>query len=498
MSTLDSPTQTSSKDTAVPAMVHKFPEQIFVKGWRPGGSEKVLNTVNPFDDTVLAEIRQANITDVDEAYTAAAAAQPAWAARTPQERAGVLVAAADYMQEHFDELVELLSAESGSSATKAGIEVGAVIAHTREAATYPTRVHGKIMPSGTAGKQNYVFREPLGVVGVISPWNFPMVLTQRSVAPALALGNAVVLKPASDTPLTGGLLFAHVFEQAGLPRGLLNVLVGSGSEIGDHFVDHKVPSLISFTGSTEVGQTVGKKAIGGTHMKRVALELGGNAPFVVLDDADLDAAVEAAVIGKFLHQGQICMAINRIIVEANIYDEFVSKYAQAVGQLQSGDTRNPDNLVGPIINDQQVDSVTEKIHQARAEGAREIVSAEPDGRVIPPHVFADVTEEMELFREEIFGPVVGIAKAKDEADALRLANETQYGLSSAVFTQNIQRGTNFARGIKAGMTHINDITVNDEPHVMFGGEKNSGLGRFNGDWAIEEFTTDHWVGIKTI
>lgn len=498
MTTTETTTQTISNNGTVPTMIDKIPTQIFVNGWRNGSSKKTLQTINPFDNTVLAAIQQANTTDVDDAYTAAAAAQSAWAAKAPQERAAVLVAAADYMQEHFDELVELLSAESGSSAIKAGIEVGAVIAHTREAATYPTRTHGKIMPSGTPRKQNYVFREPLGVVGVISPWNFPMVLAQRSVAPALALGNAVVLKPASDTPLTGGLLFAHVFEQAGLPQGLLNVVVGSGSEIGDYFVEHEIPSLISFTGSTEIGQAVGEKAIGGTHMKQVALELGGNAPFVVLDDADLDEAVKAAVLGKFLHQGQICMAINRIIVDASIYDEFVSKYAQAVKDVQSGDTRNPDNLVGPIINDQQVTSILDKIHNARAEGAREVVSAEPRGRVIPPHVFADVTEEMELFRDEIFGPVVGITKAQDEADALRLANNTQYGLSSAVFTQDLQRGMNFARGIKAGMTHINDITVNDEPHVMFGGEKNSGIGRFNGDWAIEAFTTDHWIGAKSL
>ena len=256
-------------------------------------------------------------------------------------------------------------------------------------------------------------------------------------------------------------------------------------------------SLITFTGSTPVGKRVGELAMSGPYLKKVALELGGNAPIVVLSDANLDQAVPAAALAKFLHQGQICMAANRIIVEAPIYDEFVEAFGKHVANIPYGDVTNPDNLVGPIINDDQVASVTGKIDLAREQGAREIHAGEINGRVVAPHVFADVTAEMELFREEIFGPVVGIIKADDEADALRLANDTEFGLSSSVFTRDIERGVRFARGIKAGMTHINDISVNDEPHVMFGGEKNSGLGRFNGEWAIEEFTTDHWIGIKS-
>ena len=240
----------------------------------------------------------------------------------------------------------------------------------------------------------------------------------RSVAPALGCGNAVVLKPASDTPLTGGLLLAKIFEAAGLPKGVLNVVVGAGSEIGDYFVEHPVPRLISFTGSTPVGKDVGKTAVGGKHIKKVALELGGNAPFVVLDDADLDKAVGAAIMGKFLHQGQICMSINRIIVEAPLYDEFVEAYAKRATDIAYGDQLEDSTIVGPVINDSQLKSVTGKIAQAREEGAREVVEGTVEGRVISPHVFADVTPEMELFREEIFGPVVGIIKADDEAHAL--------------------------------------------------------------------------------
>lgn len=481
--------------TAQSTLTDRIPHQIAVSGWREGGSTRRIATVNPFDDTVLAQLQGASQQDVDDAFAAAAAAQPEWAAKSPAERSAVLNAAADLLEAAFDDVSALLSAESGSSAVKAGIEVGATIAATREAATFPTRVHGKILPSNTPGKENRVYREPVGVVGVISPWNFPLLLSQRSVAPALALGNGVVLKPASDTPLTGGLLIAKIFEEAGLPAGVLNVVPGAGSEIGDHFVLSPVPSLITFTGSTPVGKRVGELAMSGPHLKKVALELGGNAPIVVLADANLDQAVAACATAKFLHQGQICMAANRLIVEAPVYDEFVTRYSQHVATLPCGDVANPDNFIGPIINDDQLSSVRGKITRAREENAREVLGGEIRGRVVPPHVFADVTAEMELFREEIFGPVVGIVRAEDEADALRLANDTEFGLSSSVFTRDIERGVRFARGIRAGMTHINDITVNDEAHVMFGGEKNSGLGRFNGEWAVEEFTTDHWIGV---
>lgn len=481
-----------------PAFLDQLPAQLFINGqWTTGNSAKSLTTANPFNDETLATIAQASTADVDAAYQAAEQAQPGWAALAPAKRSGILNAAADYLQANYADILALLSAESGSTQLKANIELGGTITAIREAATFPTRVHGKILPSNAEGKENRVYREPVGVVAVISPWNFPMLLSARSVAPAIALGNTVVLKPASDTPLSGALVLAKAFAEAGAPAGVLNAVIGSGSEIGDHFVAHRAPSLVSFTGSTPVGQNVGKIAVTGEHMKRVALELGGNAPFVVLADADLEEAAKAATLGKFLHQGQICMAINRIIVEAPVYDAFIEKFVAQVQKLGYGDAADPANLVGPIINDAQVASVSGKIEAARAAGAREVLAGSIDGRVISPHVFADVTSGMELFREEIFGPVVGIAKADSPEHALELANDTEFGLSSAVFTQDLEKGVKFARGIKAGMTHINDITVNDEPHVMFGGEKNSGLGRFNGEWAIEEFTTDHWVGVQS-
>lgn len=474
-----------------------IPNRQFIGGtWRQGRSERTLTLTNPYNQQILGSVRQATIEDLNDAYTAAATAQKEWAAQPPAIRQGVLLRAAEILQERRDDIVSWLVAESGSTLLKANIEVSAARAITLEAASFPYRVHGRILESDVQGKENRVYRVPLGVVGVISPWNFPLHLSQRSVAPALALGNAVVLKPASDTAVTGGLLIGKIFEEAGLPAGVLNVVAGAGSEIGDAFVEHEIPSLISFTGSTPVGQNVGRIAASGKHLKHVALELGGNSPFVVLADADLDQAVRAAAMGKFLHQGQICMAINRIIVEDSVYDEFVTRFTDHVRTLNFGDPADPKTFVGPVINSQQLEGLKKKISLATEEGARKVLGSEIIGQVIPPHVFADVTSDMELAREEIFGPLVGILRAQDEDHALEMANDSHYGLASAVFTGSAERGVKFAQGIRAGMTHVNDIPVNDEPHTAFGGEKNSGLGRFNGEWGIQEFTTDHWISIQ--
>ena len=303
----------------------------------------------------------------------------------------------------------------------------------------------------------------------------------------------MVLKPASDTPITGGLLLAKIFEEAGLPQGVFSIVAGVGSEIGDYFVEHDTPKLISFTGSTLVGKRVGQLAIAGNHLKRIALELGGNAPLVVLDDADLDLAVELAVIGRFLHQGQICMSTNRVIVDAKIYDAFVEKLVIRAKNIAYGDPQQEDTLIGPMINVAQVEKIKQIIAQALQEGTRLIVRGEIQGNIIPPHIFIDVNPESCLAQEESFGPVLPIIKAQDEAEALRLVNDTVYGLSSAVCTSDLERGTRFAMQIDAGMTHINAITVADHANAPFGGEKNSGLGRFNGQWILEEFSRTHWL-----
>ncbi|WP_435950860.1 aldehyde dehydrogenase family protein [Psychrobacter sp. DM8] len=473
-----------------------FDRQFIAGEWIEGQDNSVNTDTNPFNGETLVEIQQATEDQLDEAYQAASKAQVEWAKKTPAERAGLLYKVVEVLDQRQDEIVDWLIKESGSTRIKAMVEFGTARAITLEAATMPNRVHGETRPSKIPGKESFVYREPIGVIAVISPWNFPFHLTQRSIAPAIALGNAVVLKPASDTPVTGGLLLAKIFEEAGLPKGLLNVVVGAGSEIGDAVVTHDVPRLVSFTGSTPVGKHIGELASSGKYLKKVALELGGNNPFVVLKDANPDNAVKAAVFGKFLHQGQICIAINRIIVEDAIYDDFVARFTEHVKTLEVGDPNNEDTAIGPIINKDQLESLQDKITKAVDEGANLIISGEIEGQLVPPHVFTEVTADMDLFRNEIFGPLVGIIRAKDEDEALALANDTEYGLSSAVFTEDMQKGLRFARGIKAGMTHINDITVNDESNAPFGGEKNSGLGRFNGEWILEEFTTLHWISVQ--
>jgi aldehyde dehydrogenase (NAD+) len=461
--------------------------------WRHGRSGRTVDDTDPYNGKVLAQIALANLADMDDAYQSAANAQPSWAARLPAERTAVLLRAAEIMEQRRNEILDWLIHESGSTRIKAGWEWKLLHGITLEAASFPHRSAGRVLPADDPGKDSRVYRQPIGVIGVISPWNFPIYLSNRSVAPAIAVGNAVVLKPAQDTPVTGGLLLAKIYEEAGLPPGVLNVVIGSSKEIGDAFSQHPVPRMISFTGSTAVGRHIADIAANASAIKRVALELGGNSPFVVLDDADLEQAVPAAVMSRFMHQGQICMSANRIIVDAHLYDPFVERFKNHVSTLKHGDPNEPDTAIGPVINAQQLAGMLEHMKKARNEGARQLLGGLPDGLVLPPHVFADVSNDMTIARVETFGPIAPIIKVSGDAEALAVANDTEYGLSSAVFTGDESRGLRFALGMQAGMTHINDSTVDDEPNSPFGGEKNSGIGRFGGEWVMQEFMSDHWV-----
>jgi aldehyde dehydrogenase (NAD+) len=475
---------------------NQFTGQYIAGQWRSGNAGTSLADINPFDQKLLTEIACASREDLDEAYRSAAREQTQWARLLPAERAAVMYRAVDIMNRRHAEIVDWLIAESGSTRIKAEMEWAAVRAGTLAAATMPSRVCGRILPIDIAGKESRVYRQPLGVVGVISPWNFPMHLSNRTIAPALAVGNGVVVKPAEDTPVTGGLLLASIYEEAGLPPGLLNIVVGEVSEVGDAFTLHEVPKFISFTGSTRVGRHIGQLAMTGPTLKRLGLELGGNAPCVVLDDADLDRAVSGAIVGRFLHQGQICMSTNRIIVEAGLYDRFVEAFVERARKLKVGDPNEPDTVIGPLINQKQFKAALGHVEKARAAGIRQLLGEASSGQVMPPQVFVDVANECELAQTELFSPIAPLIRAADEAEALRMANAVEFGLSSAVFTQNAGRGLRFAKGIEAGMTHINDISPNDDPNTMFGGEKNSGLGRFNSDWIIQELTTDHWISVQ--
>lgn len=461
--------------------------------WAPGGQGRNLVHRNPYNGEILAEIALADAADVDRAYRAAASAQVRWAKTGPSERIEMFRRVLSVVEARRDEIIGWIVRESGSTLLKAGAEWAAVHGGLIEALTLPSRVEGRIMPIDQPGKESFVFREPIGVIGVISPWNFPMHLSHRSIAPALAVGNAVVVKPAIETPISGGLLLAKIYEEAGLPAGLLNVIVGDVSDIGDAFVTHPVPRLISFTGSTRVGRHIASLAASGTALKHVGLELGGNAPLVVLSDADIERAASAAVFARFLHSGQICMSANRIIVEAACYDAFVDIFVEKARGLKTGDPSDPDTIVGPLISARQRDAALGRIAAAQQAGFEQRLGGETIGLVVPPHVFTGVDNASDFAQAEQFAPIAAIIRAEDEADALRLANATDFGLASAVFTGDPWRGLRFARGIHAGMSHVNDIPIQDSPFNMFGGEKNSGTGRFNGDWAVAELTRDHWV-----
>lgn len=473
---------------------YKINDEQYIAGqWLKGTSTHVIENINPYHQEIILELHAASIIDVDSAYAAAQKSFLSWSSTAAEHRKKLVVNVAEVVKTRREEIIDWLIQESGSTRLKASLEVDAALSIIQEAATFPQRMMDSKLKSLDPERSSWVYRKALGVIAVISPWNFPFHLSMRSVITAIAIGNTVVLKPASDTPVTGGLLLAKIFEEAGLPSGVLNVVAGVGSEIGDYFVEHDVPKLISFTGSTEVGKRVGQLAIASNNLKRLALELGGNAPLVVLDDADLDLAVELTVMGRFLHQGQICMSTNRVIVDASIYDHFVEKLVQRVELIGIGDPAQETTLIGPIINSSQVDKIKKIIELAEQAGIKLIFKGEIKGNLVPPHIFIDVDPSSSLAQEESFAPILPVIKAKNEDHALELANDTRFGLSSAVCTQDNERGVQFALKIETGMTHINALTVADQANAPFGGEKNSGLGRFNGQWILEEFSRTHWV-----
>lgn len=462
--------------------------------WIEGNDDSEIRNVNPFDNSEINIFKGANKEDVDKAYKAAKQAAREWGKALPQERSEVIQKAVKIISDRKEEIIDWLIKEGGSTRVKAEVEIQITQGIMKESASFPTRSHGYIYDSITPGKESRAYRKPLGVIGIISPWNFPMNLSMRSVAPAIATGNTVVLKPASSTPVTGATLTAKIFEEAGLPKGVLNVVVGKGSSIGDDFVKHPIPHHISFTGSTPVGRNIGK--IAGENLKEVSLELGGNNIFVVMDDADVDLAVKAATFGKFMNQGQICMSVNRFVIHEKVADEFVEKFVEATGKLKYGNPAEDGVLVGPLIDHDQVERILKDITASTQDGANVKIGGKADGNVLQPTIIDNVTDDMPIAKSEIFGPVAPIIRYSTEDEALKIANSKDFGLTGAVFTKNTERGVAFARKVETGMIHVNDQPVNDEPNAPFGGEKGSGMGRFNGKFVLEEFTRLQWVTVQ--
>ncbi|MEV4331530.1 aldehyde dehydrogenase family protein [Streptomyces sp. NPDC049597] len=462
--------------------------------WRPGSGSWDIIDFNPFDGEKLASVTVATAAEVDQAYRAAERAQEAWAETNPYARRLVFERALRIIEDREKEITEAIIAELGGTHLKAGFELHLAKEFLREAIQLALRPEGRILPSPVDGKENRVYRVPVGVVGVISPFNFPFLLSLKSVAPALALGNAVVLKPHQNTPICGGSLVAKVFEDAGLPAGLLNVVITDIAEIGDALLEHPVPKAISFTGSDTVGRHVA--TVCAANFKHAILELGGNSALIVLDDADIDYAVDAAVFSRYVHQGQVCMAANRILVDRSVQQEFTEKFVAKVKTLKVGDPADPTTHIGPLINSSQAEAVSSVVEQAVAAGATALLHGATDGNLVAPSVLTDLPAGSPVLGQEIFGPVALVIPFDGEDEAVRIANDTPYGLSGAVHTGDVERGVRLAKRVHTGMIHINDGTVHDEPIVPFGGEKQSGVGRLNGEAMLAAFTTQKWISVQ--
>ena len=451
------------------------------------------DVLNPANQKPFARIFMGQEQHMRAAIDAAHAARAAWGSSPAALREKILHRAADELEAATNDIVDLLIGEGGSTFGKAHFEIPFAANMLRSIAGEARRVQGDVFPSDVSGLLSLAIRRPLGVVAGISPFNFPVVLALKKVAFALATGNTFVLKPSEETSLVG-LKLAEIFEKAGLPPGILNVVPGDGPTLARVLFDDPRVKLISFTGSTAVGRHIAVECA--QKGKRVILEMGGKSPLVVLKDADMDYAVDTACFGIFIHQGQICMAGSRIIVEAPIYETFLQRFAAKAKTLQVGDPRDPHTVIGPLIRSSQCQTIDRKIKEAVAAGARVLTGGTYEGNFYQPTVVADVTPNMAAFRDELFGPVAAVTRADNADHALALANNSSYGLSAAVLTNDLQLAMRFALELEAGMVHLNGPTVHDEPTVPFGGVKDSGSGREGGRWSVEEMTEVKWVTIQ--
>jgi benzaldehyde dehydrogenase (NAD) len=466
---------------------------VFLGGkWSPG-SGGVKDVIEPATGHTLGEIGLATTDDLALAAEDAAQAQREWAALPYPRRAEVLRRAGQLFAEHSDEIAWWNIREVGAIPAMAGFAVHVAQQECFEAAALPGRPYGELLPSEEP-RLSMATRVPAGVVGVISPFNVPLILSIRSVAPALALGNAVILKPDPRTPVTGGVSIARVFEEAGLPPGVLQMLPG-GADVGEAMVTHPLIRVISFTGSTPAGRRVG--ALAGQHLKRAHLELGGNSALIVLDDADVDQAVTLAAFGSFFHQGQICMTTGRHLVHERVYDDFVERLAAKASALTVGDPATSEVALGPMIDSGQRDHTHDIVTSSAAAGARVAAGGTFEDLFYRATVLADVPPDSRAFAEEIFGPVAPVTRFGTEEDAVALA-QGEYGLSLGIVTKDVMRGLALADRIPTGIVHINDQTVSDEANSPFGGVGASGTGsRFGGAAAnVEAFTETRWVTVR--
>jgi acyl-CoA reductase-like NAD-dependent aldehyde dehydrogenase len=452
---------------------------------------------DPWTGRPIAEVASGNSFDAQRAVEAAHAAFPGWAQMVPDDRQLVFLRAADALDRRRDEVAGLLAAETGCGAHFADVQLTFCLSLLRQASTLAHAPAGQILPSSVPDRRALAVRRPVGVVAAIAPWNAALVLAGRAIVGPLALGNTVVLKPSEESPITGGTIWAELFAEAGLPPGVLNVVTHASGEAGmiaEELVTHRHVRRISFTGSTVTGRRLAELA--GRHLKRPVLQLSGHNSLIVLADADLGAAVDAAAYGAFVHQGEVCMCARRILVERPVADEFTERFTAKVAGLRVGDPRDPDTVVGPLINQWALSLVGRRVDEAVAMGARLLTGGTPQPPCYPPTVLADVPPDAEIAFEETFGPVAILEVVEDRDEAVARANASPYGLTAGILTGDTYRALDLARRLEVGIVHINDQPVNDEPQMPFGGVKDSGYGRFGLGFTAEDFTELQWVSLR--
>jgi len=455
--------------------------------------DAVLETLNPLDDSLYGTVVRGTIEDIDNAVKSAHAAFSSYSQSSTNDREAWLCKAAELLEKQKEEFIEILHSEGGSTLKKAEFETNKAISFIRASVGMVRNLSGKTLPSDYPGRISMTWREARGVVAVITPFNVPLIKASRLCANALATGSTVVLLPSEEHPILS-LKFAQLMSEAGFPAGALNVVAGNGYDIGDALTGHPLVKSVTFTGSTVVGKHIQKLCA--ENNKHVTLELGGKNPLVIMDDADLKEAVPGAIRGIFMHQGQACIGSSRVYVHDKIYDQFVKMYVAIAGKLGMGDLRDPATIIGPIISERQRERIKRHIEDARNKGATVATGGNWDGNRCAPTVLLDVTADMDVFREETFGPVVSVYRFSDFDEVVAEANNTNYGLSSAIYTANIHLAMRFAKRIEAGMVHINSPSITDEAHVPFGGVGDSGFGREGTEADLDAFTDLKWVTIQ--
>ncbi|MGA8231234.1 MAG: aldehyde dehydrogenase [Candidatus Acidiferrales bacterium] len=472
-------------------------QQMFIGGrWSGAVDRNTFTKTNPFSGEAISHVPAGGCADVEAAVDAAAAAFPGWSSSAPGMRRGLFLKAAELLEARREELARLITEETGGTFGWGMFNCMLSAGILREAAAESYGLIAEIIPSDLPDTRALAIRQPVGVVVGIAPWNAPLILGLRAVAIPLAYGNTVVLKASEESPGTH-LAIASVLNDAGFPAGTINVITNSpkdAADVVDALIVHPKTRRINFTGSTKIGRLIAEKA--GKHLKRTLLELGGKAPMIVLEDAEMDAAVAAGNFGAFMNQGQICMSTERIIVERAVADEFAEKLAAKAGALKVGDPMQPETQVGAVINRTTIERVDSLVADAVSQGARVLCGGRSVGACYLPTVLQAVTPAMRIYHEESFGPVVAVVVAENAEDALRIANDTEYGLSGAIFSRDINKAMKIAERMETGMCHINGSTVHDEPQMPFGGVKSSGWGRFGGKAALEEFTELRWITIR--